>query len=82
MTVGELIEALKDYDQGATVRFAFPARDYVRSTLAREVESVEARVVSDAQSSHDDPVVIFDEEEAEAELDAHPDLAEECVVLA
>ena len=40
MTVGELIEVLSDYPDRAVVRFAYPARDYARSTLAREVTQV------------------------------------------
>lgn len=62
MTVQELINRLEQYDPQTPVHFAYPAGDYWRTTLAREVEGVEEMRIA-FSGYHDQFKLVDDEEE-------------------
>jgi len=75
MTVGELIEELKQYDENSEVRFAYNFGDHCHTQVAETIGSVDSGLVQHSDYHRMDKVVELDDD---GEM---PDEAKEVVIL-
>jgi len=75
MTVGMLIEELKQYDKNSEVRFAYNSGDHWKTQVAELIKSVDSGLVSYSEYHRMDKVV---DPNDDGEM---PDEAKEVVIL-